>query len=75
MVAIGTVRNVSDQRVNLRESSCMQEGLVAVTYFPNALLEPKKQREVLVMMHRNKTTRVNHNMQKRISLLRRYDGF
>lgn len=52
-VAVGVVRNQGKAPVELRETWCGGEGVAAVAYWPEIVLEPGQASEVYVAFHRN----------------------
>lgn len=54
VVSVGVASNTSDKAMNLRENFCYQDGVVAVSFYPNPTLNANEKAEVLVMYHRDK---------------------
>lgn len=66
MIAIGTVKNVSEQRIEFIEHHCYESNVVAVAAYPKTTLLSGEFAEVFVMFYRNI---VEQNKQNRRSLL------
>lgn len=52
-IAVGVVRNQGTAPIELREAWCGAEGVAAVAYWPEIVLEPGQASEVYVAFHRN----------------------
>ena len=64
VMTIGVARNKTDQVIEFKENSCYNEGVVAVSGYPDYRVQPNSSVEVLVMYHRQKVPIRRDNKRK-----------